>query len=71
MKIVEVDLVLDGKVAILASRPVDGARFDTASSQPHGEAKGIVIPSHLGEVAVTRDLGIGRSPEFSAQTTSV
>ena len=36
VEVVDVDLVLDGEVAVIVSRAVEGAAFDAAAGQPGG-----------------------------------
>ena len=62
----DMHLVLDRVVAILVGGSVDRSGLDPTPGQPHGEAEGIVVPAHLGEVAAIRGLGRGRPPELAA-----
>src|SRR5262245_9858223 len=43
VEVVDVDSVLDGLEAELVGGAVDGARFDTAAGEPHGEAPVVVV----------------------------
>ena len=43
VEVVDLDLVLDGVVAVVVGGAVDGAAFDPAAGQPDGEAVGVVV----------------------------
>ena len=43
VEVVDLDLVLDGMVAIVVGRAEDGAAFDAAAGQPDGESVRVVI----------------------------
>ena len=51
VQVVDLDLVLDGVVAVLVGRAVDRAALDAAAGQPDGEAERVVVAAvgALGE----------------------
>lgn len=59
MQVVHVDLVIHGLEPELIRAAVGKSSFHAASSQPHGETFGIVIPT-IGS------LGVGRAAKLSA-----
>ena len=59
VQVVDLDLVLDGVVAVIVGGAVDGAALDSAAGEPHGEAIGIVI-------AAVGSLGHRRAAELAA-----
>ena len=58
VQVVNLDLVLDGFVAVIVGGAVDRAAFDAAAGQPDGEAKRVVI-------AAVGPLGEGRAAELA------
>ncbi len=59
VQVVNLDLVLDGMVAVVVGGAVDGASLDPAARQPDREAVGVVI-------AAVAALGHGRPAELAA-----
>ena len=65
VQVVDVDLVLDGVVAVVVGRAVAEAALDAAAGQPHREALRVVV------AAVVPPCAVGVRPNSPPQRTSV
>src|SRR4029453_18259264 len=64
VQVVDVHLILDGKIAVFVGCAIDRSSLDASAGQPHGKTEGVMIPANLLYVALVRQLRGRRPPEL-------